>query len=51
MSKLTGKQVAQIRALRSQGLLQREVGARFGISQVMVSRIWRNLNWRTESPL
>lgn len=45
-SVLTEDDVREIRALRAEGVLLREIGKRYGISRVQVGRIVRNLSWR-----
>lgn len=40
-AKLSSEQVAEIRALRASGLLQREIAARYGVNRVTISRITR----------
>ncbi|MBA1156926.1 HNH endonuclease [Microvirga mediterraneensis] len=45
-AKLTEDQVRQIRRLSAEGMLQHEIGAMFGISQVMAGKIARRENWR-----
>jgi hypothetical protein len=45
-SRLTQDQVDQIRALRSSGLLPREIGERFGISGQHVGQILLGRKWR-----
>ncbi len=44
-SKLTEEQVLQIPKLRSQGLLQREIGDLFGVCQAQISRVLRGKQW------
>lgn len=46
MSKLTPEQVWEIRRLATQGLTQLEIGERFGIHQMTVSRIVSRKEWR-----
>lgn len=45
-AKLDEEKVREIRALAGQGLLQREIGARFGLRQAQVSQIVRRERWR-----
>jgi hypothetical protein len=42
--KLSGEQIAMIPALRAIGMLQREIGAALGVSQVRVSQVLRSMN-------
>jgi hypothetical protein len=52
MAKLSAGQVIEIRQLWSTGnWLQRELGERFGVSQVTISRLLLQKNWRHEQPL
>jgi len=44
-AKLTEKDVSTIRDLLNTGLSQREIGERFGVTQVMVSRIKLRIAW------
>jgi hypothetical protein len=46
--KLTADDVDAIRAMRVFGTSQQFVADRFGVSQVMISRIWRYKNWTCE---
>lgn len=45
-SKLTPSLVAEIKAMKG-GLLQREIAAKFGVSQQQISHILRGVHWRT----
>lgn len=45
-AKLTHDQVSEIRSLYASGVYQRELAERFGVSQLHISRIVRNLYWR-----
>jgi DNA-binding transcriptional regulator LsrR (DeoR family) len=44
VAKVTRAQVAEIRALK--GMRQKDIGARYGITQGTVSKIIRRANWR-----
>lgn len=44
-SKLTKGDVEKIRSLKGEKT-QKEIGEMFGVTQMMVSKIHRNLNWR-----
>lgn len=44
-AKLSLQQVKQIRLMAERGLLHREIGAKFGVSQTHVSRIVRMVRW------
>lgn len=45
-SKLTEVQIVEIRELLKQGLTQQKIALRFGVSQVHISRIKSNSNWK-----
>lgn len=45
-AKLTDNDVRAIRALSDQGMFQRDIAARFGVSQTLVSKIVRGVSWR-----
>jgi hypothetical protein len=45
-SKLTEADIPVIRALYEEGTRQADIGQRFGVSQALVSRIIRGVNWR-----
>jgi hypothetical protein len=45
MAKITAADAKMIRTLRAAGWLQREIGVKFGISQVTVSMICLNKIW------
>lgn len=46
-SKITPEQAEEIKGLRGSGLLQREIGDLYGISQTQVSRIFRGVRWKS----
>jgi DNA-binding XRE family transcriptional regulator len=43
---LTKEKVEEIRALRGKGLTQREVGYKFGVSDVTIYNIWSGKTWK-----
>jgi len=45
-SKLTAAQVIEIRRLRAEGQLLRVLGARFGVTEALISAIARRKSWR-----
>jgi hypothetical protein len=45
-AKLTDDDVRKIRKLHAEGMIQREIGAIFGVSQVMIGKIVRRDNWQ-----
>jgi len=48
MAKLTRKQVREIRKLSAQGIIQRELGYRFGVARTTISRIVAGKYWNAD---
>lgn len=48
--RFTMESIREIRRLRSQGMLQREIAERFGVNQSQISPICSGKRWREETP-